>query len=87
MGVFEMPSYAKGTIGSMWSFTAGPLKEATNIIGGEEDSAAAAISFRICWQLNYISLGQRASRIFRIKIVCRIYISINNKYFYNLVGV
>ncbi|MBC2856256.1 MAG: phosphoglycerate kinase [Cetobacterium sp.] len=58
MGVFEMPSYAKGTIGVCEAIA--NLKNATTIIGGG-DSAAAAISLGFAEKFSHISTGGGAS--------------------------
>lgn len=58
MGVFEMPSYAKGTIGVCESLA--NLKNATTIIGGG-DSAAAAIQLGYKEKITHISTGGGAS--------------------------
>ncbi len=58
MGVFEMPNFAKGTIGVCKSIAAN--KEATTIIGGG-DSAAAAIQLGYADDFTHISTGGGAS--------------------------
>ncbi len=58
MGVFEMPSYAKGTIGVCEAIA--NLKDATTIIGGG-DSAAAAMSLGYADKFTHISTGGGAS--------------------------
>lgn len=58
MGVFEMDSFAKGTIGICESIAAN--KQATTIIGGG-DSAAAAIQLGYADQFSHISTGGGAS--------------------------
>lgn len=58
MGVFEMPSYAKGTIGVCEAIA--NLQNATTIIGGG-DSAAAAISLGFADKFSHISTGGGAS--------------------------
>lgn len=58
MGVFEMSSYAKGTIGVCESIA--NLTEATTIIGGG-DSAAAAIQLGYAEKFTHISTGGGAS--------------------------
>lgn len=58
MGVFEMPSYAKGTIGVCEALA--NLKNATTIIGGG-DSAAAAIQLGYKEKITHISTGGGAS--------------------------
>lgn len=58
MGVFEMPNYAKGTIGVCE--TIANLKGATTIIGGG-DSAAAAIQLGYEDKFTHISTGGGAS--------------------------
>lgn len=58
MGVFEMPNFAKGTIGVCESIA--NLKDAVTIIGGG-DSAAAAISLGYADKFTHISTGGGAS--------------------------
>lgn len=58
MGVFEMSSYAKGTIGVCEAIA--NLTEATTIIGGG-DSAAAAIQLGYAEKFTHISTGGGAS--------------------------
>lgn len=58
MGVFEMPNYAKGTIGVCESIA--NLKDAITVIGGG-DSAAAAISLGFADKFSHISTGGGAS--------------------------
>lgn len=58
MGVFEMPNYAKGTIGVCEAIA--NLEDATTIIGGG-DSAAAAISLGFADKFSHISTGGGAS--------------------------
>lgn len=58
MGVFEMPNFAKGTIGICEALA--NLKNATTIIGGG-DSAAAAIQFGYASKVSHISTGGGAS--------------------------
>ena len=58
MGVFEMPNYAKGTIGVCESIA--NLTDAVTIIGGG-DSAAAAISLGFADKFTHISTGGGAS--------------------------
>ncbi len=58
MGVFEMPNFAKGTIGVCKSIAAN--KDATTIIGGG-DSAAAAIQLGYADDFTHISTGGGAS--------------------------
>ncbi len=58
MGVFEMPNFAKGTIGVCKSIAAN--KDAVTIIGGG-DSAAAAISLGYADDFTHISTGGGAS--------------------------
>ena len=58
MGVFEMPNYAKGTIGVCESIA--NLTNAVTIIGGG-DSAAAAISLGFADKFTHISTGGGAS--------------------------
>ncbi|WP_418966104.1 phosphoglycerate kinase [Cetobacterium sp.] len=58
MGVFEMPNYAKGTIGVCEAIA--NLENATTIIGGG-DSAAAAISLGFADKFSHISTGGGAS--------------------------
>lgn len=58
MGVFEMPSFAKGTIGVCQILA--NLDNATTIIGGG-DSAAAAIQLGFANQFTHISTGGGAS--------------------------
>lgn len=58
MGVFEMPSYAKGTIGVCEAIA--HLQGATTIIGGG-DSAAAAIQLGYAEKFTHISTGGGAS--------------------------
>ena len=58
MGVFEMPSYAKGTIGVCEAIA--HLEGATTIIGGG-DSAAAAIQLGYAEKFTHISTGGGAS--------------------------
>ena len=58
MGVFEMPNYAKGTIGVCEAIA--NLKNSTTIIGGG-DSAAAAIQLGYASKFTHISTGGGAS--------------------------
>ena len=58
MGVFEMPNYAKGTIGVCESIA--NLQNAITVIGGG-DSAAAAISLGFADKFSHISTGGGAS--------------------------
>ena len=58
MGVFEMPNFAKGTIGVCESIA--NLEDATTIIGGG-DSAAAAIQLGYAEKFSHISTGGGAS--------------------------
>ncbi|MFA6708555.1 MAG: phosphoglycerate kinase [Fusobacterium sp.] len=58
MGVFEMPNYAKGTIGVCEAIA--NLENATTIIGGG-DSAAAAIQLGYATKFTHISTGGGAS--------------------------
>jgi phosphoglycerate kinase len=58
MGVFEMPNYAKGTIGVCEAIA--NLTDAVTIIGGG-DSAAAAISLGYADKFTHISTGGGAS--------------------------
>ncbi|MGF6906710.1 phosphoglycerate kinase [Fusobacterium sp. PH5-44] len=58
MGVFEMPNFAKGTIGVCEAIA--NLKDAVTIIGGG-DSAAAAISLGFADEFTHISTGGGAS--------------------------
>jgi len=58
MGVFEMPNFAKGTIGVCEAIA--NLKGATTIIGGG-DSATAAISLGYAEKFSHISTGGGAS--------------------------
>ncbi len=58
MGVFEMPNFAKGTIGVCESIA--NLEGATTIIGGG-DSAAAAIQLGYAEKFSHISTGGGAS--------------------------
>lgn len=58
MGVFEMPNYAKGTIGVCEAIA--NLKDSTTIIGGG-DSAAAAMQLGYSEKFTHISTGGGAS--------------------------
>ena len=58
MGVFEMSSFAKGTIGVCESIAKN--KDAITIIGGG-DSAAAAIQLGFAQEFTHISTGGGAS--------------------------
>lgn len=58
MGVFEMPNFAKGTIGVCEAIA--NLKDAKTIIGGG-DSAAAAIQLGYADKFSHISTGGGAS--------------------------
>lgn len=58
MGVFELPNFAKGTIGVCKAIA--ELKDATTIIGGG-DSAAAAIQLGFADKFTHISTGGGAS--------------------------
>ena len=58
MGVFEMPNFAKGTIGVCEAIA--HLEGATTIIGGG-DSATAAISLGYAEKFSHISTGGGAS--------------------------
>ena len=58
MGVFEMPNFAKGTIGVCEAIA--NLEGATTIIGGG-DSATAAISLGYAEKFSHISTGGGAS--------------------------
>ncbi|MDP0489090.1 MAG: phosphoglycerate kinase [Fusobacterium sp. JB020] len=58
MGVFEMPNYAKGTIGVCEAIA--NLENSTTIIGGG-DSAAAAMQLGYASQFTHISTGGGAS--------------------------
>lgn len=58
MGVFELPTFAKGTIGVCEAIA--NLKDATTIIGGG-DSAAAAIQLGFADEFTHISTGGGAS--------------------------
>lgn len=58
VGVFEMPNFAKGTIGVCETLAS--LEDATTIIGGG-DSASAAINFGFADSFSHISTGGGAS--------------------------
>ena len=60
MGVFEMPSFAKGTVGVAKALAAQTAQGAITIIGGG-DSAAAVEQAGLAGQMSHISTGGGAS--------------------------
>ena len=60
MGVFEMPTFARGTFGIAEALAEQTAKGATTIIGGG-DSAAAVEQAGLAEQMSHISTGGGAS--------------------------
>ena len=60
MGVFEMPSFARGTIGLARALADATAAGATSIIGGG-DSAAAVTGAGLAHVMSHISTGGGAS--------------------------